>query len=68
MGAGTTHTRPQNRPVGARIILDCDGETDGITGYFGVAVQYAMSDDEKHQYGYYLQGYIENSTPMVDYV
>ncbi|MDA7949679.1 MAG: hypothetical protein MPJ78_19660 [Hyphomicrobiaceae bacterium] len=40
---------------------------DGIAGY-GVAIQYAMPDKEKLQYRYYMQGYIENGTPMVDYV
>lgn len=33
-----------------------------------LAVQYAMLDYERLQYRYYLQGYIENGVPMVDYV
>lgn len=61
-------TRPQNHPVNIYMVQDWNDQMKtGIAGYFGVAVQYATYDSDKFEFKYYVQGYIENGKPVVDY-
>lgn len=63
-----SNTRPQNHPVNIHMIQEWDDSMNsGVAGYFGVAVQYATHDSSEFKFKYYMQGYIEDGNPVVDY-